>query len=66
MRGSGVKKNMENNETTEELTTKELEEGLVRWYETKVMSRLSQTSPTYHIGCPELWTEKHKNEYNWK
>jgi len=43
MNVNGVKKNMENNETTEELTTKELEEGLVRWYETKVMSRLSQT-----------------------
>ena len=38
MNVNGVKKNMENNETTEELTTKELEEGLVRWYETKVMS----------------------------
>ena len=35
MNVNGVKKNMENNETTEKLITKELEEGLVRWYETK-------------------------------
>ena len=71
MNENGVNRNMENNKTTEELTTEKQTEALQNWYKAKIKSRLEKReivrilicNPTYELynkyECPErMWFVK--------